>query len=62
MSNLLYIVIYVQSFKDIDEKTVEYAENNVIRNNLESKISVVLNKTDKKILLSDEIMINNNFR
>ncbi|RHZ86445.1 hypothetical protein Glove_51g70 [Diversispora epigaea] len=53
---------WVMLATEIDEKSVEYAENNVLRNNLESKISVVLNKTDKKILLSEEVMINNNIR
>ncbi|CAG8452394.1 2890_t:CDS:10 [Diversispora eburnea] len=53
---------WVMLATEIDEKSVEYAENNVLRNNLENKISVVLNKTDKKILLSEEVMINNNIR
>ncbi|CAG8509194.1 1874_t:CDS:10 [Acaulospora morrowiae] len=47
---------------DIDKKTVEYAESNVQRNNLDGRITVVHNQTDKKILLSEEVISNNNIK
>ncbi|CAG8748489.1 5485_t:CDS:10 [Cetraspora pellucida] len=40
----------------------EYAETNVLRNNLDHRITVIHNKTDKKIMLSDEVLSNNSIK
>ncbi|KAF0386743.1 S-adenosyl-L-methionine dependent methyltransferase [Gigaspora margarita] len=47
---------------DIDERSIEYAETNVLRNNLDHRITVIHNKTDKKIMLSDEVLSNNSIK
>lgn len=41
---------------DIDKKAVKYAKDNVHRNNLDDKITVRRNKTDKKILLNENMI------
>ncbi|CAI2173816.1 17699_t:CDS:10 [Funneliformis geosporum] len=41
---------------DIDKKAVTYAKENVLRNNLDERITVHQNKTDKKILMSESMI------
>ncbi|RIA92013.1 hypothetical protein C1645_821261 [Glomus cerebriforme] len=41
---------------DIDTKAIKYAKDNVLRNNLDDRITVHLNKTEKKILMFENML------
>jgi methylase of polypeptide subunit release factors len=41
---------------DIDKRAIKYAKDNVLRNNLDDRITVYQNKTNKKILMSENMI------
>jgi 23S rRNA A1618 N6-methylase RlmF len=51
----LNILLYINEL-DIDEKAVKYAKDNVQRNNLDDRITVYHNNTDKKIRLNESMI------